>query len=101
MVSPHKSACWTLHLHFRTVTSEQIFHRKFPGTYFSRLICYATFVHLPLSDPTDERKVSSTSLSFFHMNKVTAAGLISPPYICSPTLQLVLFYDVPPLDDGA
>jgi hypothetical protein len=31
------------------------------------------------------------------MNNVTASGLISPHYTCSPTLQLVLFYDVPPL----
>jgi hypothetical protein len=30
------------------------------------------------------------------MNIVTASGLISPHYICSPTLQLVLFYDVRP-----
>jgi hypothetical protein len=58
-------------------------------------------VHWPLPDPTDERKVSSTISSFFQMNNVTASGLISPHYTCSPTLQLVLFNDVPPLDDGA
>jgi hypothetical protein len=44
-----------------------------------------------------EGKVSSTILSFFQMNNVTASGLICPHYTCSPTLQLVLFYDVPPL----
>jgi hypothetical protein len=96
MVSSHKSASWTLHLHFHTVTSEQLFHRKFPVTYFSCLICYATLMHWPLPGPTDERKVSFTILSFFQMNNVTASGLISPHYTCSPTLQLVLFY-VPPL----
>jgi hypothetical protein len=31
------------------------------------------------------------------MTNVTASGLISPHYTCSPTLQLVSFYDVPPL----
>jgi hypothetical protein len=31
------------------------------------------------------------------MNNVTASVLISPHYTCSPTLQLVLFCDVPPL----
>jgi hypothetical protein len=31
------------------------------------------------------------------MNNVTASGLISLHHTCSPTLQLVLFYDVPPL----
>jgi hypothetical protein len=31
------------------------------------------------------------------MNNVTASGLISPHYTCSPTLLLVLFYDVTPL----
>jgi hypothetical protein len=46
--------------------------------------------------PDDDRKVSSTILSFFQMNNVTASGLISPHCTCSPTLQLVLFYDVPP-----
>jgi hypothetical protein len=30
------------------------------------------------------------------MNNVTASGLISPHYTYSPTLQLVLFYDVHP-----
>jgi hypothetical protein len=31
------------------------------------------------------------------MNNVTASGLISSHYTCTPTLQLVLFYDVSPL----
>jgi hypothetical protein len=31
------------------------------------------------------------------MNNVAACGLIFPHYTCSPTLQLVLFYDVHPL----
>jgi hypothetical protein len=44
-----------------------------------------------------KRKVSSTILFRFQMNNVTASGLISPHYTCSPTLRLVSFYDVPPL----
>jgi len=38
------------------------------------------------------------------MNNMTASGLIYPHQFytcCSPTLQLVLFYDDPPLDNGA
>jgi hypothetical protein len=35
--------------------------------------------------------------SFFQMNNVTASGLISSHYTCSPILQQILFYDVPPL----
>jgi hypothetical protein len=52
----------------------------------------------------DERKVSSTILlSSFQINNMTASGLICPRqfYACCPTLQLVVFYDVPPLDNGA
>jgi hypothetical protein len=43
------------------------------------------------------KEFSSTILSFFQTNNVTAFGLISPHYTCSPTMQLVLFYDMPPL----
>ena len=79
----------------------RLFCVKFPATFFSCLFCYARCVHWPPPGRTDERKVSSTILlSSFQMNKRTASCLISPHQFyarCSPTLHLVLFYDMPPL----
>jgi hypothetical protein len=76
------------------------FSCKISSKIFSCLFCHARCVHWPIPCRTDERKVSSTILlSFFQMNNRTASGPISPhqSYACSPTLQLVLFYDLPPL----
>jgi hypothetical protein len=58
-------------------------------------------VHWPLPCRIDERKFASAILySFFQMNNRAASGLISPHQLytcCSPTQQLVSFYDVSPL----
>jgi len=47
-----------------------------------------------------EKVFSTILLSSFQMNNKTASGMICPHQFytcCSPILQLVLFYDVPPL----
>ena len=108
MVSPYQSASWTarltLHLNFRTGTSEQSFGDFFVKN-FQRHFFLACFVmqdvcidHYQVEQM--KKKVSSPILlSFFQMNNKTS-GLICPHKFytcCSPTLQLVLFFDVPPL----
>jgi hypothetical protein len=75
------------------------FSWKISRNIFSWMFCYARCVHWPLPGRIDEREDSSTILSFSQMKNRPASGLISPHqfYTCSPTRQLVLFYDVPPL----
>ena len=76
--------------------ASRLFRRKFPAAFFSCLFCYARCVHWPLPGRTDERKVSSTTLlSSFQTNNVTASGMICPHHFyfcCSPNCSWFILW---------
>ena len=105
MVSPYKSASWTdsltLHLNFHTGTSKQSFSYFFVENFHwlsFLLVLLCKMCALTTTKLNRRKKISSTILlSSFQMNNMTS-GLICPHQFytcCSPTLQLVVFYDVP------